>query len=176
MPGGDFWRLALAVCQAIDGTGEWPETSTVPQPPTGENKLQDCLNAELEAMLRRALEWSGAHPGATPRIAYPDDSSHSPCQDRIYALEIIDDSAQDEVHVALTAPGMSSRPPVLVDGQPVEYSDGDDDPGTGLRTVVFPVPRTERPRTIEVTVRSDFGLKLTGALDVPGAGVPDAAP
>ena len=62
-PGGEFWVVAEAVCSTIrDGT-EWAGTSSVPSPPDAENEYQDCLNAELAAMIERALRWYADNPG-----------------------------------------------------------------------------------------------------------------
>src|SRR5829696_6995286 len=87
-PGGDFWDLAIGVCEALRGDARWPEATAVPGPPAGDNDYQACLNGELAAMLDRALSWHRSNPGRHPEIDYPARSS-SPCQRRLYGAEVL---------------------------------------------------------------------------------------
>ena len=82
-PGGGFWDTALAVCYAIRDDASWPPGTSVPPPPQAEHAYQDCLNAELAAMLADALRWHAANPGRRPVISFAGGSTTSPCQSRI---------------------------------------------------------------------------------------------
>ncbi len=94
-PGGDFWDVAIGVCEVLRGGGRWPEATAVPGPPAGDNDYQACLNGELAAMLDRALTWHRSNPGRHPEIDYPARSS-SPCQRRLYGVEALSVDAAEE--------------------------------------------------------------------------------
>ena len=40
-------------------------------------------------MLGRALSWHADNPGRRPVISYPSQSSTSPCQSRIYGVQVL---------------------------------------------------------------------------------------
>ena len=177
-PGGAFWATVVAVCHAIRDDAPWPATTTVPAPPVPENAYQACLNAELTAMLQRALRWHADNPGRRPQVAYPSDSSRSPCQSRIYEVRVLTEAdavspgenQAGKIPVAITAAGIDGDFAVTVDGQPAEVT-GDftvPDPGDGLDTVVVLASPAQQPRTARIEVSTSHGT-LVASVQLPGA-------
>ena len=181
-PGGEFWVVAEAVCSTIrDGT-EWAGTSSVPSPPDADNEYQDCLNAELAAMIERALRWYADNPGRQPEVAYAGSSAVSPCQARIYAVEVLPADAAEpgeneagKIAVAVTAPsGRDGDLTVTVGGQQAEVT-GDfnvPDPGDGLTTVVVLLDGQPQPRQVTLEVSNGRGPMST-SVQLPGTGDTD---
>ena len=174
-----FWAVAQRVCLAIrDGTG-WPETANVPSPPSAENAYQGCLNAELAAMLERALRWHVGNQGRRPVVSYPRESATSPCQARLYELrtlevgeaEDIDCDPGANIAVMLDAPpGQDGDLDVTVNGRSpaagdVCYPGG---AGEGLERVVIFVSPPEQPGKATVAVSNGRGT-MTGTVDLPTA-------
>jgi hypothetical protein len=139
--GGEFWDFATKVCQALKSNEGWPDTTSVPSRPTTDNPYEDCLNKELAAMLGRALRWHAANPGRKPVIQYPSRSSTSPCQSRIYDVEVLPpsdpDSSPGKVAISVLAPNGKNGAgfSVTVDGHQRD-PDLDDFPSDGLRKAV----------------------------------------
>ena len=181
-PGGEFWVVAEGVCSTIrDGT-EWAGTPSVPSPPDAENEYQDCLNAELAAMIERALRWYADNPGRQPEVAYAGNSAVSPCQARIYAVEVLPPDAAEpgeneagKIAVAVTAPsGRDGDLTVTVGGQPAEVT-GDfnvPDPGDGLQTVVVLFDPQPQPRQVTLEVSNGRG-PMSASVQLPGTGDTD---
>ena len=174
-----FWAVARRVCLAMrDGTG-WPETAHVPSPPSAENAYQGCLNAELTAMLERALRWHAGNPGRRPVVSYPRESTTSPCQARLYELRTLEvGEAEDigcdpgaNIAVMLDAPPsrdgdldvtVNERSPAAGD---VCYPGG---AGDGLERLVIFVSPPEQPGKATVAVSNGRGT-MTGTVDLPTA-------
>jgi hypothetical protein len=176
-PGGAFWATAVAVCRAISGEGPWPATTTVPAPPAPANPYQACLDDELRAMLERALAWRAENPDRQPKVSYPDKSSRSPCQSRIYDVKVLGaadldpgEGQPDGIALAVTGTGMEGDVSVTVDGIPAEFS-GDftvPDPGAGLTTVVVLTAQPPTPRSARVQVSTERG-SLVATVELPGS-------
>jgi hypothetical protein len=173
-PRGDFWDVAAAVCRALRGDhAAWPERSTVPAPPDSGNAVQNCLDAELTAMLKRALRWHADNPGRQPRISYPSASAMSPCRYRIYGIEVLTGGSsgrEGTIAVKINVAG-GEKFAVTVDGQRVDDGDVDQngDPESGLiELVVFLEPQPQ-PRNVRLTVSNGRGTD-SASVDVPGAG------
>lgn len=174
-----FWAVAGRVCLAMrDGTS-WPETANVPSPPSAENAYQGCLNAELTAMLERALRWHVGNPGRRPVVSYPSESATSPCQARLYELRTLEvGEAEDigcdpgaKIAVMLDAPpGRDGDLDVTVNGRSpavddVCYPGG---AGDGLERVVIFVSPPEQPAEATFAVSNGRGT-MTGTVDLPAA-------
>jgi hypothetical protein len=168
-PGGDFWTTAVAVCRAITAAAPWPATTTVPRPPATNNAYETCLDAELSAMLKRALSWHAAHPGRKPKVRFPAHTSISACQLRIYAVRVLGagDLVQGQtqpagIALAITAAGANGDV-VRVDGQPVEFTSAFDvaAPGDGLQTIVVVAAGSDQPRKAKIELGSDRGRLVT---------------
>jgi hypothetical protein len=183
-PDGEFWVTALAVCYAIRDGAPWPDRTTVPAPPDPENAYQRCLNVELAAMLQRALRWHAHHPGRPPKISYPARSSTSPCQSRIYGIQVqLGDVAgssgtERRIVVEIVVPTGPQDFAVTVDGQPVDDGDvnqrGDQGDGLDELTVFLdPPPQT---RTVQIEVFNGRTGAMTESVDLPGVGESSSPP
>ncbi len=177
-PGGAFWATVVAVCKAMAGDGAWPTTTTVPKPPPAPNSYQKCLDAELSAMLQRALRWHADHLDRRPIVAFAPRSGRSSCQSRIYAVRVLDESdldmqdPPDGIALAITGAGLGSDPVVTVDGKRVEVSE-DFQPSPGLKTLVV-FAKSTKAHLARVEVATDFGV-LTATVDLPGSGASPTA-
>lgn len=175
-PDAPFWTAVVGICRALAEGAPWPESTDVPAPPPPENDYIACVDAELAAMVDRALRWHADNPGRLPDVRYPTPSQRSPCQARIYDITVLGDEDlregeghPDGVALAVTGSSMSSVVDVSVDGARAELT-GDfqvPDPGGGLTTVVVLAARSSRPRTAQVVVRTDTDT-MTAAVDLPG--------
>jgi hypothetical protein len=181
-PGGEFWEVALAVCNAIRGDQPWPDRTTVPDPPDPENTYQGCLDAELVAMLQRALRWHADHPEGQPKISYPGPSSTSPCQSRIYEVRVLTVHESEDLdfgHEGKIAVGIIAPPgpddqlvaTVTVDGQQSDESDAEDNGprGQGVREVVVFLEPAPQPRKATIKV-SNGRATMTASVELPGVG------
>jgi hypothetical protein len=187
-PDGGFWGTALAVCRAIRDGAPWPDSTTLSDPPAGENAFQDCLNAELGAMLQRALRWHTDHPGRRPRISYPARSSTSPCQSRIYRTRVLTVAEAEEadpdhagkIAVVVTAPpDKDGELAVAVDGQQPDDNDvvrNINDPGDGLTELTVFLDPPQQPSTAKIAVFNGRGGPMTTRVDLPGAGESTSPP
>jgi len=174
-----FWAVAQRVCLAMrDGTG-WPETAHVPSPPSADNAYQGCLNAELAAMLERALRWHAGNPGRRPVVSYPSESTTSPCQARLYELRTLEVGEADDIGcdpgakiaVMLDAPpGPHGELDVTVNGRSPAADDlcTPGGAGDGLERVVIFVSPPEQPAKATVAVSNGRGT-MTGTVDLPAA-------
>ena len=169
-PGGAFWDLAGAVCLAIRNDAEWPSATTVPEPPDRKNAVQDCLDTELAAMLKRALRWHADNPGQRPKISYPSASAQSPCRYRIYDVQLT--SEEDAITVKITVPVGTEDFMVTVDEQDVGYDEGNaeqDNIADGLDQLVIRLEAPSKPRTVRLAVSNGRGTDST-SVDLPSAG------
>ncbi|HEY8717363.1 hypothetical protein [Pengzhenrongella sp.] len=172
--GGDFWAVAAAVCRAITAGGQWPTTTTVPAPPSPENAYQACLNDELATMLSAALSWHADNPDRQPNVSFPESSTVSPCQSRVYDVSVLSDSdspisGANQVPVAVVYSGSGTAADVTVDGQPPEDFADDSGPGAGVNTLTVLVPQQSDPHTAQIAFTTGRG-PLTTSVDVPGNG------
>jgi hypothetical protein len=149
----------------------------VPAPPAPANPYQACLDDELKAMLERALAWRAENPDRQPKVSYPDQSSRSPCQSRIYDVRVLGaadlypgEGQPDGAALAITGSGMGGDVSVTVDGIPAEFSGDFDvpDPGTGLTTVVVLTTQPSTPRSARIEVSTERG-SLVATVDLPGS-------
>jgi hypothetical protein len=169
-PGGAFWDLAAAVCRAIRDNAGWPSTTTVPKPPDTPNAIQDCLDTELAAMLKRALHWHADNPGKQPEISYPSASAMSPCRYRIYNVQLItDEHTGAAIAVKITVPAGTEAFTVTVDEQHVNDDDVDNtQQDNGLNELVVWLKASSEPRTIRLAVSNGRGTDST-SVDLPSA-------
>ena len=180
-PGGDFWAAAVSVCRALTGEAEWPQTTTVPPLPTAANAYQGCLDEELAAMLQQALQWHADHPGEQPEVNYPDSATRSPCQYRIFDIQVLENNPDENqsggVPVAVTLSGLDGDYQVSVDGEQVEETSDFpvDDPGDGLDTIVILAPAAAEPRTADVAVTTDAGT-VSASVELPAAAASTTTP
>jgi hypothetical protein len=189
-PDGEFWDTALAVCYAIRDGAPWPDSTTISDPPAGENAFQDCLNAELAAMLQRVLRWHADHPGRRPQISYPARSSTSPCQSRIYGTRVLtvaeageadpDHAGTGKIAVVVIAPpDKDGGLAVALDGK---QPDGNDvvrninDPGDGLTELTIFLDPPRQPSTAKIAVFNGRGDPMTTSVDLPGVGESTSPP
>lgn len=173
---GPFWDLAVQVCRAIAGQGPWPSGTTVPPPPAAKNAYEACLDAELAAMLQRALRWRAANPQATaPAISYPARGALSPCQVTIFEARVL--GTADPLHpggavpagslaVAVFAGSADGESTVSVDGRPVDVVEVE--PSSGSATLVVLVPAPPQARTVPLAVSTTRGV-LTSTVALPAA-------
>jgi hypothetical protein len=173
MPAGSpFWQIALRVCQALFEDGTWPDATTVPPAPAAESPFQACLDGELTAFLGDALAWHSAHPGEHAKTALPGPTRLSPCQVRIYEVQVLDAGHYDlqgdppvGVPLAIFFSDAGTGASVFVDGETVPDVTGDfwaDGPeGIGMAEVVVLVPPREEPGPAQVEVRTGRGLMST---------------
>jgi hypothetical protein len=183
-PGGEFWEVALAVCKAIRGDQPWPERTTVPDPPDPENTYQGCLDAELLAMLQRALRWHADHPDGQPKISYPGRSSTSSCQSRIYEVRVLTVRESEDLdlgHEGKIAVGIIAPPgpdpdnelaaTVTVNGQRSDESDAEDNGprGQGVREVVVFLEPAPQPRKATIKVFNGRAT-MSASAELPGDG------
>lgn len=170
-PGGDFWVVAVAVCRAMTGDpAAWPSTTTVPDPPSGADAFEQCLNSELAAMLQRALDWHQAHDGEQPQLRYPPSHSVSPCQNQIYSVQIDDADASwlgNSIPVVVDVAILGEAVSVRVDGEPpLDFTESG--ARQGLRTVTFLVPPAAEARTAAFEISTDR-TSLQGAVELPAS-------
>lgn len=177
-----FWAFAAAVCGALTADAPWPPSDQIPAPPPAENAFQSCLDDELTGLLRAALRWHADHPGQRPKLAYPARSSRSPCQFRVYGVEVLapaegGSEVGDEVAVAITASGLDEDPAVTVEGLPTPLETGNElpDPGVRLRTIVVRATVPERPRAATIELKTPAGT-LTATVGLPGREDPEPTP
>lgn len=178
-PGGTFWSTVLEVCDAITGAGPWPQADAAPPPPDAENAYQACLNTELSDMLDRALRWHALNPGARPVVAYPARSSRSPCQYRIYGIDVLGprssfsgESPAGKVPLAILVGGIEGTPDdlvVTVDGARAEETSDYfvQEPGDGMTALFVLADQTLQPHRAVVAV-SFGGRTMTSSVDLPG--------
>lgn len=176
---GPFWDLAVSVCRAIAGEGTWPSATAVPSPPAARNDYEACLDAELAAMLDRALRWHAANPGGTPTVRYPARSVLSPCQVRIFSTSVLD--ASDALYpdpvpagrlaVGIFAGSADDASTVTVDGSPAEVAVVEPASGAAMLVVLAAAPT--QARTAQVAVTTARGV-LTSTVSLPAA--PSADP
>lgn len=167
-----FWDLAVSVCRAVAGAGPWPSTTSVPSPPPPQNAYEACLDAELGAMLQRALRWRAANPGATvPQVRYAARGALSPCQTRVFETRVLADDGRYAVPpgflaVLVFAGSADVTSTVAVDGRPAEVLDVE--PSSGSATVVVSVPAPAQATTVPVAVTTTRGV-LTSTVALPAA-------
>jgi hypothetical protein len=165
-----FWDLAVSVCRAVAGEGPWPSATSVPAPPPPTNAYEACLDAELAAMLQRAVRWRAAHPGATaPQVRYPARSALSPCQTRVFETRVLPDDGRYSLPpgflaVLVFAGSADGASTVTVDGQPAEVFDVE--PASGSAALVVLVPAPAQAKTVPVAVTTTRGV-LTSTVALP---------
>ena len=172
-----FWHFVARVCAAMTAGGAWPAGTTVPAPPDSTSAEQSCLNDELTALLKAAIRWHVAHPGAKPEVTYSASSSRSPCQDRIYATSAQPGSSPDRVEVtAAYATATGTHPQVFVDGEPIDDSLIEFGSAGELNDVTFELPASDEARTVQLALKTDVDLAATVEIPatVPAATVPAA--
>jgi hypothetical protein len=168
-----FWDLAVGVCRAVVGAGPWPSTTSVPAPPPPKNAYEACLDAELAAMLQRALRWRAAHPHASvPQVRYPARGALSPCQTRIFETRVLADGESPfaiptgQVAVLVFAGSADVASTLTVDGRPAEVLDVE--PASGAATLIVLVPAPAQAKTVPVAVTTTRGV-LTSTVALPAA-------
>lgn len=167
-----FWDLAVSVCRAVAGEGPWPSATSVPPPPPPKNAYEACLDAELAAMLQRAVRWRAANPGATaPQVRYPARSALSPCQTRVFETRVLPDDGRYAVPpgflaVLVFAGSADAASTVTVDGQPAEVFDVE--PASGSAALVVLVLAPAQAKTVPVAVTTTRGV-LTSTVALPAA-------
>ncbi len=167
-----FWDLAVSVCRAVAGAGPWPSATSVPPPPPPTNAYEACLDAELAAMLQRAVRWHAANPGATaPQVRYPARGALSPCQTRVFETRALADDGRYAVPpgslaVLVFAGSADVASTVTVDGQPAEVLDVE--PASGAATLIVLVPAPAQAKTVPVAVTTTRGV-LTSTVALPAA-------
>lgn len=170
-----FWDLAVSVCRAVAGAGPWPSTASVPSPPPPQNAYEACLDAELAAMLQRALRWRAANPGATvPQVRYAARGALSPCQTRVFETRVLTDSENrygipaGQLGVLIMAGSADGTSTVTVDGRPTAVLDVE--PASGAATLVVLVSAPTQAKTVPVAVTTTRGV-LTSTVALPAASV-----
>jgi len=175
-----FWDLAVSVCRAIAGEGAWPSTTSVPSPPPPKNAYEACLDAELAAMLQRALRWRAANPHASaPQVRYAARGALSPCQTRVFETRVLADGESPfaiptgNLAVLVMAGSADVASTVTVDGRPAEVFDVE--PASGAATLVVLVPAPAQAKTVPVAVTTTRGV-LTSTVALPAANVATSTP
>lgn len=171
---GAFWDLAVSVCRAVAGEGAWPSTTSVPSPPPPRNAYEACLDAELAAMLQRALRWRAANPHASvPQVRYAARGALSPCQTRVFETRVLADGESPfaiptgNLAVLVMAGSADVSSTVMVDGRSAEVLDVE--PASGAATLIVLVPAPPQAKTVPVAVTTTRGV-LTSTVALPAAG------
>lgn len=169
---GAFWDLAVSVCRAVAGQAAWPSTTAVPAPPPAANAYEACLDAEVAAMLQRALRWHAANPQTTPRVRYAASGARSPCQTKVFEARVI--SASDGLYpgdvpagqlaVLVFAGSADADSTVTVAGRPAEVVLAV--PSSGAATLVVLVAAPAQATTAPVAVATTRGV-LTSTVALP---------
>lgn len=170
---GAFWELAVEVCDALAGTAPWPATTAVPAPPPAPNAYEACLDAELAAMLRRALQ-ARAASSLPPVPRYASPGTLSPCQTTVFearALTAADGYGADvvpagSVAVRVMAGSADVTSSVTVGGLPAEVLAVE--PASGAATLVVLVPAPAEATTAPLTVTTTRGV-LSATVALPAA-------
>jgi len=169
-----FWDLAVSVCRAIAGEGAWPSTTSVPSPPPPRNAYEACLDAELAAMLQRALRWRAVNPHASvPQVRYAARGALSPCQTRVFETRVLADGESPfaiptgNLAVLVMAGSADVSSTVMVDGRSAEVLDVE--PASGAATLIVLVPAPPQATTVPVAVTTTRGV-LTSTVALPAAG------
>ena len=98
-PGGDvqgsFWDVARQVCLAVTTGAEWPAVDTAPPPPEADGPFLNCLDQEIDDVVRAALAWHREHPDSQPKVAYAKAGALSPCELPMYGMTAVLVGEQD---------------------------------------------------------------------------------